>query len=229
MRTFLHGFDKAADAFAHLIFFRGNAFFVRHHRLELAEIHYDIRAVEPTHGSANDVTHAVFVFGENLRLLGLTNFLHQRLLGVLRGHATKAGGCHFLLNFIAHLRVSLDAARIEHGNLVVLGNDLLGHDKFGESFDIAVLGIHDHAELARGADGLLGRLQQRFFDRRHEQFTADAFFAFPKFQSGNKISVHNTFRGATAPVLANKKVGKTCVSDFRTLVNQPNSALVSGS
>ena len=117
--------------------------------------------------------------------------MHQRLLGVLRGDAAETLRRDFFFNFIADLRVRLDAARVEHGNLIVLRNDLVRDDEFGERLDVAVLGIHLHAQLAGGADGLLGRLQQRLFDGSHEDFTADAFFALPKFQSGNKICIHN--------------------------------------
>ena len=106
--------------------------------------------------------------------------MHQRLLGVLRGDAAETLRRDFLFDFIAHLRVGLDAARVEHRDLVVLRNDLVRNDELGERLDVAVLGIHLHAQLAGGADGLLGGLQKRLLDGSHENLTADAFFALPK-------------------------------------------------
>ena len=159
MRTFLHGFNQTADAFAHLIFFGRDALFVGHDRLVLAEIHNHIRAVKTADRSAHDVTHAVFVFGQNHRLFRLAHFLHQRLFGVLRCHTAKAIRRHFLFNFITHLGVGLEATRIEQGNLIVLRNDFFRDDEFGKCFDVAVFGIHLDAQLASGADRFFGRRQ----------------------------------------------------------------------
>ena len=122
--------------------------------------------------------------------------MHQRLLGVLRGDAAETLRRDFLFDFIAHFGIGLEPPRVEQGNLVVLRNDFVRDDEFGEGLDVAVFGIHLHAEFAGGADGLLGRLQQRLFDGSHENFTADAFFALPKFQSGNKICIHTLINGS---------------------------------
>ena len=94
---------------------------------------------------------------ENQRLLRLPDLHHERLLGVLRGDAAKAGGRDFLFDFVADLGVRLDAARVENGDLVVLGNDLFGNDELGERLDVAVFLVNLHAQFARRADGLSWR------------------------------------------------------------------------
>ena len=119
-----------------------------------------------------------------MRLLRLPDLHHQRLLGELRRDAAKAVRRDFLLDFLAHRRVRLDAPRVEHRNLVVLGNDLVGHDELGERLDVAVFLVNLHAHFARRADRLLGGLQQRLMDSRDQDITVDALFALPKFQDG---------------------------------------------
>ena len=120
-----------------------------------------VRTVKTPHGAADDVADAVLEFGENQRLLRAADLLHQRLLGVLRGDAAKTGGRDFHFEFLADLGVGLDAAGVEHGNLVVLGNDLLGDDQFGEGPDVAVFLVDVDAQFARRADRLFGGGQAR--------------------------------------------------------------------
>ena len=114
--------------------------------------------------------------------LRAADVLHQGLLGILRGDAAEAHGGDLHLDLLAHLGIGLDAPGVEHRDLVVLGNDLLRDDQFGEGPDIAVLLVNDHAQFAGRADGLLGGGQQRLLDSADQDITVDALFAFPEFQ-----------------------------------------------
>ena len=61
---------------------------------------------------------------------------------------------------LADRRVALEAPGFEHGNLVVLGDDLLGHDQFGKGLDFGRLGVDLDPQFPGRADGLFGRRQQ---------------------------------------------------------------------
>ena len=182
MRALLDGFDVAADALADLVFLGRNALAVGQQGLVLAQIHDHVRAVEAPHRPADDVADAVLEFRENELLLGPADMLHQGLLGILGGNAAEADRGDFHLDFLAQLRLSLDAPGIEHGNLVMLGNDLLRHDQFGKGANVAGLLVDDHAQFAGRSDGALGGGQQRLLDSAGQDITVDALFAFPEFQ-----------------------------------------------
>ena len=116
------------------------------------------------------------------RLLGAADLLHEGLLGILGGDAAEAGRGDFDFDLVAELGVGLDAAGVEHGNLVVLGDDLVGDDELGEGADVAGFGFDGDAQFAGGADGLLGGGEQRLLDGGSQDITADALFLLPEFQ-----------------------------------------------
>ena len=225
VRALLDGLDVAADALANLVFLGGHALAVRQQRLVFAQVQNHVRTLKPPHRAADDVADAVLEFGENQRLFRLPDFLHERLLGVLRGDAAETGGRDFLFDFVADLRVGLDAARVEDGNLVVLGNDLVGDDQLGERLDVAVFLVNLHAQFARRADRLLGGRQQRLLDSADEDITVDALFALPKFQNCQKISVHTL---DTAFPSGEQKSRRCTSSDFRALAEPANFTVLGG-
>ena len=141
-----------------------------------------VRTVEPPHRAADDVAHPVLEFGEDELLLGAADVLHEGLLGILGGDAAEAHRGDLHLDLLADLSLGLDPPGIEHGNLVVLGNDLLRHDQLGKGADVAGLLVDHHAQFARGPHGLLGGGQKRLLDRGGQDITVDALFAFPEFQ-----------------------------------------------
>src|SRR6185295_8297569 len=120
----------------------------------------DIRTVESPDGAADDIRDAILELREDQRLLGPADLLHQVLLGELGGNATETGRRHLNFNLLTELRIRLDAASIKDGNLVVLGENLIGDHEFGESADVAGLGFDGDAEFAGGADGLFGGGEQ---------------------------------------------------------------------
>ena len=115
-------------------------------------------------------------------LLRAADMLHQGLLGILGGDAAEAYGGDFHFDLLAHLGIGLDAAGVEHGNLVVLGNDLFRDDQLGKGADIAVFLVNDDAQFAGRADRLFGGGQQSLLDSAGQDITADALFALPEFQ-----------------------------------------------
>ncbi len=137
MRPAFHRLDVAADALADLIFLGRHALAVGQKRLVFAQVNGHVRPLEPPHDPAHDVPDAVLEFRENELFLGPANVLHQRLLGILGGDAAEAGRGHFHFQFLAQLRVGLDAAGVKDGNLVVLGENLFRDHEFGEGLDVA--------------------------------------------------------------------------------------------
>ena len=121
VRAAFHGLDITADAFADLVFLGRDAFPVGQQRLVFAQVNGHIRTLKTAHHSAHDVAHPVLEFRENQLFFRAADMLHQRLLGILRSNAPEAGGRDFLFQFVAQLRVGLDAAGVKNRNLVVLG------------------------------------------------------------------------------------------------------------
>src|SRR5208282_4174306 len=218
--------DVAADALPHLIFLRGHALAVRQQRLVFAQVQYHVRTLKPPHGTADDVPDAVLEFGENERLFRLPDFLHERLLGVLRGNAPEAGRRDFLFDFVADLSAGFEAACVEDGNLIVLGNDLVGDDELGERLDVTVFLVNLDAQFTRRADRLLGGGQQRLLHGANEDITIDALFALPKFQDCQKIRIHTL---DTAFPLGEQKSRRWTSSDFGALVEPANFTVLGGS
>ena len=99
------------------------------------------------------------------------------------GDAPEAGRSDFDFDFLADLRVRLDAAGVENGDLVVLGNDLFRNDQFGEGLDVAGLRVNGDAQFTGRADRFFGGRQQSFLDSSDEDITADALLPFPKLQN----------------------------------------------
>ena len=190
MRTFLHGFHEATDAFAHLVFLGGNAFLVRHQTFVLAEVQNHVGTVKTTDGAADDIAHAVLVLRHDHGFFRLTDLLHEGLFGVLGRNAAEAGRGHFFFNFVTYLGIGFDAPGIKDGNLIMLGNDAVRHNELGKGADVAALLVNVHAEFTSRPDRFLGSRQQSLLNRGHEGLAADAFFPFPKFQSGYKVCIH---------------------------------------
>ena len=148
----------------------------------LAQIHEYVRTVEPPDGAADDIAHPVLEFRENKLLFGAPDVLHEGLLGILGRDAAETHRGDFYLDLFARLGLRLDPPGVEHGNLVMLGDDLLGHDQLGKGANIATLLVNHHAQLARWSHCLLGGGQKRFLDRRAQDISIDALLAFPEFQ-----------------------------------------------
>src|SRR5439155_7365080 len=102
---------------------------------------------------------------------------HEGLLGILGGDAPETSGCDLDLDFLADLRVGLDAAGIENGNLIVLGEHALRNHQPGKGLDVAGLWVNRATQLAGRADSLLRRRQQSLIDSRHEDISTDALFS----------------------------------------------------
>ena len=184
VRALLDGLDVAADAFADLVFFG-------RHALRLgSSASYLPRSTITSERSNRRTVPLMMSPTRSLNSVKMSAFSARRIccisacLAYWEAMRPKSGGRDFDFQFFAHLGIGLDPPGVEDGNLVVLGNDLLGDDQLGEGLDVAVLRVNDDAQFARRADRLLGGGQQRFLYRRDQDITADALFPLPEFQDG---------------------------------------------
>ncbi len=132
-----HGLDKAAQAFAYLIFLDRHALTVGQQRLKFAEVNFYIRSLKASDYAAHNLTGAILEFIPNHRLFSAAHLLQERLFGVLRGDATKSGGSDLFLNFITELRIFLDLQCVKSRDFVVLRFNSIHHDQLGKSLDFA--------------------------------------------------------------------------------------------
>ena len=116
-------------------------------RLVLAQIHGHIRTVKAPHRAADDVADAILELGENQLLSrpgGCAASTPAWRFGRRCGR-NRRGDFH--LDLLAQLRVRLDPAGVENGNLVVLGEDLFGDHQLGEGPDVPGLRIDDDSAI----------------------------------------------------------------------------------
>ena len=132
-----HGLDKAAQAFAYLIFLDRHALTVGQQRLKFAEVNFYVRSFKTPDHAAHDFAGAILEFIPNHRLFSAAHLLQERLFGVLRGDATKSGGSDLFLNFITELRIFLDLQCVKSRDFVVLRFNSIHHDQLGKSLDFA--------------------------------------------------------------------------------------------
>src|SRR5690606_22831271 len=147
-----------------------------------AEVNHDIGTFEAAHDTADDVAHAVLELLKDQLLFGLSKLLHHRLPGVLGGDPAKVSRGDLDLDFVADLRVGFDASRLGKGDLIVLGNHAVTHQKASERLDSPRFGIDAAPEITRWTDGTPGRRDKSLLDGFHQDVATDAFLALPVFQ-----------------------------------------------
>src|ERR1039458_4377889 len=170
-----------ANAVAGLIFLRGHALPAGHNAFDFAEINDYITALEAAHGAGKDIAGATLELLEHHVLFDLADALEHCLLGGLRGDAAKILRGDLNLDVFTKLDVRKAASGVRQGDLIVLVNDVLDHQLLREGPNSARLAVDLDAEIARGTDTFLGRLEQSLLDGLKQDFPVDAFFALKIF------------------------------------------------
>ena len=116
--------------------------------------------------------------------------LEHGLLGGLRGDAPEVFGRHLDLHVLAELGGGLELLRPGQQGLAERVHHLFHDGQARQRADLARLGIDVDAQVARGADALLGGLKQRAADRFDEDLAFDPLLALEVIQGGNQFTVH---------------------------------------
>src|ERR1039458_1188313 len=170
-----------ANAVAGLVFLRGHTLPAGHDAFNFTEINDHITALEAAHGAGKDIPGATLELLEHHVLFDLADALEQCLLGGLRGDAAKVLRGDLDFDVFTKLDVRKAASGVRQGDLIVLVNDVLDHQLLREGPNSARLAVDLDAEIARGTDTFLGRLEQSLLDGLKQDFPVDAFFALKIF------------------------------------------------
>jgi hypothetical protein len=110
------------------------------------------------------------------------------------------------------LRVGLDAAGVEHRDLVVFGHHLLGHDEFGEGPNVTSLGVNATRNSRAGPMAFLAAASK---DSCTAANTLSRLMPFSRSQN-SKTAMRSgfiAFRGGK-PRPGNKKVGEATLPTY---------------
>src|SRR5262245_13813385 len=107
-------------------------FVTTHDRLAAAEIDHDVAILDPLDDAVDDVADAILVFRVLTITLGLTDLLHDHLLGRLRSDATVFERRQGIGNCVADLRGRMALARLFERNLVGWIFDEIGRASWRE-------------------------------------------------------------------------------------------------
>ena len=173
---FFHGFNKAAELFAGLVFLDRHAFAAWEGGLVAAEIYHHIAALKTTYSAADDIAHAILELIKDQRLFGAAQVLFKILAGVLGGDAAEPGGGHFLFDFVAEIGFINNLQRIESGNFVLRVGDPIHDYQFGVSAEFAGFRVGFHAQIAAGSHRFLGGGFEGILNRLVQGIAADALF-----------------------------------------------------
>ena len=108
-----------AETIADIVILHDDALALRHDRFKFAQIEDDVRPVETSHGSTDDLARAILKLLVNHFLFGLANSLHHRLLRRLCRDTPEILRCDFYFHNVAYVYVRLDPARFRQLDLVL--------------------------------------------------------------------------------------------------------------
>ena len=175
-RGVLDGDDVGAKAVADVVILRLHALAGGHDGLEFAEVHDDVRALEPADGAIDDLAGAVLELVVDHLLLDLADALHHGLLGGLGGDAAEIARGDLHVNELTDLGVGLELLGLGLGDLVEFVANPIDDLELGHGLDLAGLRVDLDTEVIGGADGLLGGGKQSVRDGLNEDLALDAFF-----------------------------------------------------
>src|SRR5207248_4811780 len=175
------------EAVADIVIFHHHAFALRHDGLEFSKIENHVRAIEAAHRAADDYAGAVLKLLINHFLFDLPNALHHRLLGGLRGDASKISRRHFHLDSVADFRVQFDPARLGERDLVLRICHLVDHNEVGEGADVAAPRVDVDPQITGGADAFLRCGKQGRGNRFEQDFAFDPALPLQVIHQGNEF------------------------------------------
>src|SRR5262249_24358364 len=143
------------EPITHVVIFHYHSLALRHDGLKFSKIENDIRAVEAPHCATDDFAGAIFELLVDHFFLSLANPLHHRLFRGLRRDASKIFRSYFHFDYVAHIRIRLDFARLRQLDLILRISDFIDDHKVCQRPDFPSLRIDVDTQLARSAHALL--------------------------------------------------------------------------
>src|SRR5437870_2214345 len=180
----------SAESITDIVILNHHAFALWHDRFKFSEIENHIGTVEAPDRAADDLAGAILEFLVNHLLLDLTDALHHRLFGSLRGDAAEITRGHFHFDGVAHLCVRLDLKRLGKLDLVLWIADMINHYQISQRANFSGFRIDVDAKIARRADALFRGREQRIRNRLEQDFALDPALPLKVIQHGNKLRVH---------------------------------------
>ena len=173
----LHVMDDGANRIAHGILLGGDALLRGKNHLRLADHHIKVAAVQPRHGTGDDLADAPLEIVERVRADGLAQLLHDHLARGLRGDASETRSRQLNLNSVALLLRGIETLGARHGNetcaRILVGDDHRVIDMESDGF-----AVDDHAKVVRDTRIAACRLLDGLFNRHQDDFTVHAVLAF---------------------------------------------------
>src|SRR6185437_1316288 len=187
-----HLFQKRLDAVLRLHLLAGNHVGPRHEALGVgAEVDEETVAIDALDHAAHQRADAIAVGVHDLLALRLAHFLHDDLLGLLRGDAAERHRLHRLLDIAADFDLGVDLVRVVQAQLALRGLELrrvVGkHLPAAKSLVIAALAVDGDARIPLFAVLLAGSRGQSRLERLENHFLVDALLV------GDGIDDHQDF------------------------------------
>ena len=182
--------DISAEAIANIVILNHDAFALRHHRFKFSKVENYIGAIEPAHRAADNLARTILEFLVDHFLLDLTNALHHRLLGGLRGDASEILWCDFNFDRVADFHPRFESLRAGERDFILRITDVLDDHETCERADVPGLRVDVDPHIARGADAFLRRREQRSGHRLEQDFAFDPALPLQVIEHGDKFGIH---------------------------------------
>ena len=157
--------DISPHAVAKLVVLARQRLVAANDRLRPAEVDHDVAVLGALDNAADDLADAVLVFLELALALGLAHFLHDDLLGVLRGHPAEIERRQGLGDKVANLRLGVTLFRVLDGDFGGVERHLLHDLQEARQLDLARARVDLGADLVLAAVARLRRLLDRVLHR----------------------------------------------------------------
>ncbi len=182
-----HVIDVGADAIAVADVFARDHFIAADDALGAAKIDDDVAVLGALHRAVDDLAEAVLVFAELAIALGLAHFLHDDLLGVLRGHAAEIQRRQALGDQVADLRFGVAPLGVRQVDLRRFVLDVVDHRQHARKPRLARLRVDLAANVVLARRSAICSLLDRVFHGLDHDLAVDRLLASDSVRNLQKL------------------------------------------